>query len=112
MENTIEVGDRVHARLYDQETGNVALQEFVVSSIKSKVYLGGALPCDTKNGWTVELLEKSLENLNLPQTISEITAYDVYGTPHHLIGKNDNWMTQDGAPFPVRQIFKWVAEHV
>jgi nitrogen fixation protein len=112
MSITVELGDRVHARLYNAETGNVAIQEFVVSSVDSGVYGGGAIICDTKNGWTVELIEKSSENLRLPLTISEITAFDSESVSHHLIGKADSWMTTSGTQFPVKRIFRWVHDHV
>lgn len=108
----IEVGDRVHARLYNHETGNVAIQEFVVSSVNGSTYNGGALPCDTEQGWEVELIEKGFSNLNLPETISEITAYNSSEVPQHLIGKGQNWMTPSGETYPVRQIFRWVPDHV
>jgi hypothetical protein len=111
-ENNVKVGDRVHARFYVHETGNVAIQEFIVSAIEGSLYLGGALPCDIEEGWTVELIEKSPENLDLPNTISEITAYDLNGFTQHLIGKEQNWMTPSGEKYPVRQISKWVPGHL
>ena len=109
---TIEVGDRVHARLYNNETGSAAIQEFVVSGIDKAVYSGGALPCDTSAGWTIELLEKSVNNLNLPVAISEITAYSPSGGQQHLVGKGENWMTPAGQSYSVRQIASWVPGHV
>ena len=109
---TPEIGDRVHARLYNHETGSAAIQEFLVSSIEGTTYLGGALPCDTASGWTVEVIEKAINNLNLPPVLSEITAYGLYDNPTHIIGKGENWMTLEGQNYPVRQIFRWVPGHV
>jgi len=109
---TIEVGDKVHARLYNAETGTAAVQEFVVVSIEGALYFGGAITCDTSAGWTVEVIEKGLSNLNLPTALSEITAYGLYDNSTRLMGKGENWVTLDGQSYPVRQIFRWVPGHV
>jgi hypothetical protein len=109
---TIEVGDTVHARVYSEDRSSVAVQEFTVSEIDGTIYRGGALDCDTAHGWELELLRKSPELLALPQTISEITAYNHSHKSVHLIGKGESWRTEDGEEFPISQILSWENGHI
>jgi len=108
----IEVGDFVHATLYNQETDSVLIQQFVVTGLDEELGLctGGEIDCDFNNGWTVELISKGLDNLNLPTSISEIVATDKRGKSHHLVGKNTTWRDQDGKQFEVSEIVSWVPE--
>lgn len=115
MSNEIEVGDTIHARFYgDSDGANVAMQDFVVSEIISGegglTYLGGAIPADPS--WSVELSAKSFENLKLPETLSEITAYDHNGEATHLMGKASSWMTLDGISYSVDRIRRWSEGHI
>lgn len=108
---TIEPGDMVHARLSND--AGVAIQEFSVSEIVGTAYKGGPLDCDTEAGWSIELLSKNTANLNLPSTLSEITAYDLYDQPHHLIGKELQWsIFGSGQMYEVNQIFRWELGHI
>jgi hypothetical protein len=108
----IQVGDFVHATLFNQNNDSVLIQQFVVTEIgeESTTYRGGEIDCDLSSGWTVELISRGLENLNLPTSISEIIATDKRGNLHHLVGKNIIWRDQDGRPFEVSEIVSWVPE--
>jgi nitrogen fixation protein len=109
---TIEVGDTVHARIYNEDKSSVAIQEFIVTEIEGTVYRGGALDCDLASGWELELLRKSPELLALPETISEITAYDHSRRAIYLTGKGESWRTESGEEFPVSQILSWENGHI
>jgi hypothetical protein len=109
---TIEVGDVVHARFYNVDRSSVAIQEFTVSEIEGTVYRGGPLECDTSQGWELELLRKDPALLNLPTTISEITAYNHSHRAVHLTGKGDLWKTETGEEYPVSQILSWENGHI
>lgn len=106
----IQVGDFVHATLYNANTDAVLIQQFVVTETDGIVFRGGELDCDISGSWTVELISKGLSNLNLPSTISEIIATDKRGKTHALVGKNETWRDQDGALFDVANIVSWVPE--
>jgi hypothetical protein len=112
----IQVGDFVHATLYNQSNDAVLIQQFVVTEIQEAselfggLYKGGEIDCELSNGWTVELIRKGLENLNLPAIISEIIATDKSGKTHSLIGKNTSWRDQDGKSYEVSEIVSWVPE--
>ena len=112
----IQVGDFVHATLYNQSNDAVLIQQFVVTEIQEAselfggLYKGGEIDCEIDNGWTVELISKSLANLDLPTVISEIIATDKDGKTHSLVGKNTSWRDSDGKSFEVAQIVSWVPE--
>ena len=112
MRPVIQVNDTVHARYYDAERGNVAMQDFIVTSIEGNTYFGGAIPCDTESGWELELTAKTLENLALPTTLSEITVYDYQMVPIHLMGKGEVWVDAEGAPFVTDRILCWTEGHI
>lgn len=103
----IEVGDSVHCRLYNEDRSNVVTQTFDITEIKGSIYLGGVLPCDTSEGWEVELWEKSASNLALPESLSEITVLLSDGSIAHVFGKNTLWTRENGQSISVRQIFAW-----
>jgi hypothetical protein len=107
----IQVNDLVQARFYNEETGSMAMQDFVVTAINGTIYKGGALPCDLADGWTIELLRKNVENLALPTSISEITVKDISNKEHSLIGKNDVWRDLNGQLFDVNLIIEWREGH-
>jgi hypothetical protein len=109
-EINIEVGDFVHATLYNPATDATLVQQFTVAETDGIVYRGGELDCDITTGWTVELIRKSLSNLNLPTSISEIIAIDKRGKTHKLVGKNDLWRDTNGALFDVADIVSWEPE--
>ena len=112
----IQVGDFVHATLFNQSNDSVLIQQFVVTEVQEAselfggLYKGGEIDCEIDNGWTVELISKGLDNLNLPTSISEIIATDKRGNTHSLVGKNTSWRDSDGKPFEVAQIVSWVPE--
>lgn len=107
----IQVGDFVHATLFNQDNDSVLIQQFVVTQIyDATIFKGGELDCDTTGNWTVELISKGLSNLNLPTYISEITVTDKRGNTHNLIGKNTSWRDQNGKSFEVSEIVSWVPE--
>lgn len=108
---TIQVNDLLHARLVNPETRAVAVQEFRVTAIDGTSYEGGPLPCDTADGWTVEVARKALENLALPSTISEITVTDISNNQHQLIGKESTWRDSNGTLFDVNLIMSWRDGH-
>ena len=108
----IQPGDLVHARFYADDRSNVAIQDFYVSEIDGAVYKGGALPCDTSAGWEIELRAKSLENLALPATLSEITALLYNGQEVHAFGKGTSWTRESGEPLNVDHIFAWAEGHI
>jgi hypothetical protein len=103
----IEVNDVVRATL---EVGkSVAFQNFTVTGIDGTKYLGGALDCDTDNGWVVEVVRKDISNLNLPDSISEIRVYDRSNQTHDLVGKGVTWRNSNGELFDVANIISWVS---
>ena len=109
----IEIGDFVHATLFNQNNDSVLIQQFVVTEIEEDLtytYKGGEIDCALDNGWTVELISKGLENLNLPTIISEIVATDKQGNTHKLVGKNTSWRDEDGKSYEVSEIVSWVPE--
>lgn len=111
MSNEIELGDFVHATLFNEANDSVLIQQFAVTEIlDGSIYKGGELDCDTNGRWTVELISKSLENLNLPTTISEIVVTDKYGARHKLVGKNTSWRDEKGQLFDVINIVSWIPE--
>jgi len=112
MNYTIEVGDLVHARFYNEDRSRVMIQDFRVSIIDGTIYSGGAQDCDASAGWEIELVAKSFDNLNLPSEISEITAYDKYNKKHFLVGKQNSWRTEKGLPFNTVEIFRWEGGHI
>jgi hypothetical protein len=107
----IQVNDLIHARLENSETRSVAVQEFRVTAISGTSYEGGPLPCDTADGWVVEVSRKDFANLNLPTTISEITVIDISNNEHQLTGKNDVWRDATGQFFDVNLIIDWREGH-
>ncbi len=107
----IEVNDIVYASLYNEATNSTAAQSFKVTAVTGTSYEGGALSCDTADGWYVELSRKDLANLNLPEEISEITAYDISNNSHFLTGKSVTWRDQDGKVFDVSLILDWKLGH-
>ena len=101
----IQVNDIVIATL--QDGNSIATQNFVVTEIDGTKYIGGALECDTANGWVVEILRKNIDNLALPQTISEIRVIDRSDNLHDLVGKGTTWRDQNGNLFDVANIISW-----
>jgi hypothetical protein len=108
----LEVGDRVHARLYTPDRSDVATQDFNITAIEGTTYFGGPIPCNTEDGWELELTIKSMDNLALPETLAEITAYDLIGEKHHLMGKGLVWSTSVGEPFDCYRIVSWEPGHI
>jgi hypothetical protein len=106
-EINFEVGDFVHATFYNFATDSTAVQQFIITGIDDTNYLGGAIDCDTDDGWKIELLKKSLTNLNLPASISEINVVNKDG--HHLqvAGKNDSWRLENGDLVNLEDIIRW-----
>jgi hypothetical protein len=111
-DNNIQVGDLVHARLYNEDRSSVAMQDFYVTEITGTVYQGGALDCDTTNGWEIELVNRPIELLGLPEALSEITVFDKNDKPFHVMGKGENWLTQDGEKMELWKIYRWVDGHI
>ena len=103
----IQVNDIVRATL--QVDGSTAAQNFTVTEIDGTKYLGGALECDTANGWVVEILRKNIDNLALPETISEIRVTDRSNRVHELVGKGTAWRDSNGNLFDVANIISWSA---
>ena len=101
----IEINDIVRATLQDGKS--VATQNFTVSEIDGTKYLGGALECDTVNGWVVEIIRKNIDNLALPETISEIRVTDRSNRVHELVGKGLAWRDSSGNLFDVANIISW-----
>lgn len=109
---SIEIGDKVHARFYNQDRTQVAVQSFIVTDIQNSIYYGGAIDCDIESGWSVELVSKALENLNLPTSLSEITAYDLSNIKTYLTGKETTWRDSDGRLYQLNRIVRWEEGHV
>jgi hypothetical protein len=103
----IEVNDIIRATLQDGKS--TAVQNFTVSEIDGTKYLGGALECDTANGWVVEILRKNIDNLALPETLSEIRVTDRSNRVHELVGKGTAWRDSNGNLFDVANIISWSA---
>ena len=103
----IEINDIVRATLQDGKS--VATQNFTVSEIDGTKYIGGALECDTANGWVVEIIRKNINNLALPETISEIRVIDRSNRVHELVGKGLAWRDSSGNLFDVANIISWTA---
>jgi hypothetical protein len=107
----IEINDFVHATLQNETAKSVAVQDFKVSAINGTSYEGGVLPCDTNDGWYVEVVRKDLSNLNLPTSVSEITVIDASNNSHELTGKNTTWRNAKGEIFDVNLIMEWRTGH-
>lgn len=107
----IQVNDLIHARMVNSETRAIAVQEFKVTAINGTSYEGGPLPCDTADGWTVEVSRKDLANLALPNVISEITVVDISNNQHQLTGKETLWRDNNGQFFDVNLIMSWRDGH-
>lgn len=112
MSIQIEINDRVHARFYNENRTQVAVQNFTVTSIEGKVYKGGAMDCDTDAGWEIELIKKSRMNLNLPTELSEITVYNLKNVPTLLTGKGSVWRNNNGALYNLDNVFSWELGHI
>lgn len=112
MSIQIEVNDRVHARFYNEDRTQVAVQNFIVSVIDGDIYKGGAIDCDTTAGWEIELIKKALMNLNLPTDLSEITVYDLKDSPTLLTGKGSIWRNDKGALHNLDNVFRWESGHI
>lgn len=111
-EQNIQIGDFVQGRLYNEDRTSVAVQNFIVSSIDGTVYGGAVLECDTAAGWQVKLIRKLPENLNLPQVLSEITAYDRNNKKYYLTGKSDTWRNENGNLIDVGTLVSWEDGHI
>jgi hypothetical protein len=111
-ETTIQIGDYVHGRLYNEDRTNVVVQDFSVKSIDGTTYTGGVIDCDTSLGWEIELIRKSVPNLNLPQELSEITGYDRYNKKIHLTGKARVWRDNGGNQIDIETLVTWENGHV
>lgn len=103
----IQVNDIVLATLQDGKS--IATQNFTVTEIDGTKYFGGVLDCDTDAGWVVEILRKNIDNLALPETISEIRATDRSNRVHELVGKGTAWRDSNGNLFDVANIISWSA---
>lgn len=112
MSIEIQVNDRVHARFYNSDRSQVAIQDFNVTSIEGTTYKGGAIDCDTSEGWEIELTAKNFANLNLPDMLSEITAYNAKGAPTYLTGKGLVWRDENGIQYGLEKVFSWENGHV
>jgi nitrogen fixation protein len=108
----ISVGDLVIARKYNNDRSSVANQEFTVTEIVDGVYKGGVIDCSLADGWELEFVNRPLDRLGLPSTLSEITLYDVNDTPTHVIGKGENWFTEDGKKMELWRVYRWADGHV
>jgi hypothetical protein len=102
-----EIGDFVHATFYNFETDSTAVQQFIITEIDGTKYLGGAIQCDTEDGWQIELLKKSLSNLDLPTSISEIIFVNRRGQELRVTGKNDSWRLENGELVNLENIVRW-----
>lgn len=111
MDN-IEIYDEVHARYYNEDRTQVAVQNFTVTGISGTVYIGGALECDTSAGWSIELVRKSPVNYNLPSTLSEITITDAYGTRVNATGKGLTWRDDRGKTINLDKLVRWEEGHL
>ena len=108
----LEIGDYVHARFYSSDRTSVATQNFLVSAIDGTIYAGGALDCDTANGWSIELLRKARRNLHLPTELSEITVFDKKDNKTYLTGKEPKWRTENGNLYTIDNVVRWEEGHV
>lgn len=62
------------------------------------------------DGWTSELIRRAPENLNLPTSLAEITAWLAadQSRPVVLVGKVETWRRDDtGELIPIDQILAW-----
>jgi hypothetical protein len=103
----IEVKDFIHATYTNPSNGAVMVQQFVLTEVDGTLYKGGAVDCDTANGWTVEILRKDVSNLRLPSTISEIVVTDRSNNKHLLVGKGENWKDEKGKLFEISGVVSW-----
>lgn len=103
----IQPGDVVEATLADPETQNVVTQLFTVTAVSGTAYSGGQFDVDTATGWQVRLSRKSLANLNLPTTLSEIYVIDRSNNAHLAVGKGEVWRNESGALVDLVDVFAW-----
>jgi hypothetical protein len=111
MDN-IQIYDEVHARYYNEDRSQVAVQNFTVTAIEGTVYRGGALECDTSAGWSIELTRKSPINYDLPSTLSEITITDSYGRRINATGKGTTWRNDGGKIINLDKLVRWEEGHL
>jgi hypothetical protein len=103
----IQPGDIVEATLVDPETQNAVSQLFTVTEVSGTIYLGGQFDVNTANGWQVRLSRKSLTNLDLPSTLSEIYVIDRSNNAHRAIGRGETWRTEAGTLIDLADVFAW-----
>lgn len=103
----IQQGDVVEATLVDPETQNAVSQLFTVTEIAGTVYSGGTFEVDTETGWQVRLSRKSLANLNLPATLSEIYMIDRSNNARLVVGRGEVWRDESGALVDLVDVFAW-----
>lgn len=103
----IQPGDVVEATLVDPETQSAVSQLFTVTTVSGTTYAGGQLDVDTATGWQVRLSRKSLANLNLPTTLSEVYVIDRSNNAHRVIGRGEVWRNEAGVLVDLADVFAW-----
>jgi len=103
----IQPGDVVEATLVDPETQNAVSQLFTVTEVTGTVYSGGTFEVDTVTGWQVRLSRKSLANLRLPTTLSEIYIIDRSNNAHLAVGRGEVWRDEAGTLVDLTDVFAW-----
>lgn len=103
----IQPGDIIEATLVDPETQSAVSQLFTVTEITDTTYLGGQFDVDTADGWQVRLSRKSLANLNLPTTLSEIYVIDRSNNVQLATGKGEVWRNEQGVLIDLVDVFAW-----
>lgn len=103
----IQPGDVIEATLVDPESQNTVSQLFTVTEVSNTAYLGGQFDVDTAEGWQVRLSRKSLANLNLPTTLSEVYFIDRSNRAQLVIGKGEVWRNEAGVLIDLVDVFAW-----
>jgi len=103
----IQPGDVVEATLVDPETQSAASQLFTVTAVNGTAYAGGQFDVDTAAGWQVRLSRKSLANLNLPTTLSEVYVIDRSNNARRAIGRGEVWRDEAGTLIDLVDVFAW-----
>jgi hypothetical protein len=103
----IQPGDVVEATLVDPDTQSAVSQLFTVTAINGTAYAGGQFAVDTAAGWQVRLSRKSLANLRLPTTLSEIYIIDRSNNAHLAVGRGEAWRDESGALVDLTDVFAW-----
>jgi hypothetical protein len=98
-----QTGDRIQARRGGTDEP-IETGEGTIAAIAGTVVTMGTRPFDSAEGWTFELIERTV---TLPTTLTEITATVRDLGTVRLMGKGTTWMNDLGEPVPASSILSF-----